>query len=275
MSKGTVKGFFSDVLTGAKKHGPAILTTMGVLGFTGAVVTAVLVTPKATKKLEEKKQKIAEEIMKEEEIEQDELPEINLSAKEVVTTVWKYYLPVVLEMGTASACVIGAQCLNSKKQAALEAACAFTTAAFSDYKAKVIETIGEKRDEEIEKEIAKEKVENTPVEDKFNGISPNGDIILPNNILCMDVYFGKYFRSDKASIEAAVKQVTKKLAYEVVSVNEFYDLLDTDHIPAGDEMGWDTRGMDVKYGSCIAPSGEPCLTIIYTKKPSYDFGLLR
>lgn len=255
---------FNAIIKGVKKNSPAILTGMGLLGMASAVVTTIIVAPKAANKINERK----EEIAKEQDI---EVSEVKVPVKEVASLTWKLFLPVAIEFTTSTACILGAQSINTKRQAVLETACAISSAALTDYKAKVIETIGEKQEEEIEKEVAKDRVESKPVDDKNNGIKADGTIILPNNVLCMDVYMNHYFRSDKASIEKAVKEVVKRLPYESITVNEFYDFMDVDNVPAGDNLMWNSsHGMDVKYGSTIAPNGEPCLTIIYTKKPTYD-----
>ena len=57
-----------------------------------------------------------------------------------------------------------------------------------------------------------------------------------------------------------------------VSLNEFYDEVDADHVMVGDDVGWtpDTYLMDIQFDSTLR-NGKPCLTIVYYANPRFDY----
>jgi hypothetical protein len=58
-----------------------------------------------------------------------------------------------------------------------------------------------------------------------------------------------------------------------VSLNEFYDEIDLDPTPLGENVGWNVnRGLiDIHFGSQIADDGRPCIVIDHNVVPIYDY----
>ena len=148
MNKKGISNFIKTVGNKLSEHSPEILTGIGITGLLSTTVLAVKATPKALRLIDEKK----------EEIDTDEITNM-----EVVKTCWKCYIPAAVTASVSVACLIGANSVNNKRNAVLATAYKLSESAFSEYKEKVIETIGEKKEEEVRDKIAKDKIEKNPV----------------------------------------------------------------------------------------------------------------
>lgn len=236
------------------KHGPEILTGLGVAGMIGCTILAVKATPKALKLIEEEKEKKGVE---------------KLTPVETVKAAWKPYTPAVA-LGTASvACIIGASATNYRRNAALTAAYKLSETAFTEYREKVVETIGEEKEKEVKSKIAKDRVEKNPVSKNTVVVTGSG------NTLCLDETSGRYFYSDKNYIEKIQNTLNQRMLFDIcgyVSLNEFYDELDIDHLDIGDKIGWNTAHMiDIHIDGGISDDGRPCLVIMHNNPPKYEF----
>ena len=122
----------------SSKHSPEILTGIGIAGMAYTVVTAVKATPKALRIIEEEK------------------PETKLEA---IKATWKCYIPTIVTGVMSTACLIGANSVNARRNAALAAAYNISQAALVEYKDKTLETVGEATEQVIRESIAKDKIE--------------------------------------------------------------------------------------------------------------------
>lgn len=246
----------SKIAAGAQafmsKHSPEILVGMGVAG----AITSAVLSAKATVK--------AVRLVDAAEVEKGE----PLTKKEIVKTCWKCYIPTAITTVASTACVIGASTVHTKRNAALATAYQLSESALAKYSEKVIETIGEKKEESIRASINKDKLEQHPVEHANVIITGKGDT------LCCDLLFGKYFESDIDKIKRAVAEINYALIRDgYASLNDFYDELGLDHIAVGDDLGWgvDIGKLEVDFGSQIASDGRPCITLEYSVAPRYGF----
>lgn len=247
---------FANVGTNIKetliKKSPEILIGLGVTGMISTTVMAVKATPKAL------------QIVKKKEEEENR----ELSKKEVVQTVWKCYIPTAVTGIISISCIVGASRVNAKRNAALATAYSLSETAFSDYKEQVIETIGEKKESEVQDKVAKKKLENESVVNKEVFITDKG------NSLCYDSVSGRYFYSDVEAIKKAENELNKRMMSEMyLSLNEFYYALGLRSTVLGNELGWNISDglLDIHYSSQIADDGRPCLVLEYRIAPRYDY----
>ena len=253
MTKADVTNFFKDLEVAINKHSPQILTAIGIIGMGGAGVIAVINTPKALKLLEAKK--------KEKHCEK-------LPPNEVVKTTWKCYLPAVLTSAASAGCLIKANSISTRRNAALATAYSLSKAAYSEYKDKVIETIGEKKEREIEDKIVKDKVEMNPPNDREVIIIEGGDT------LCFDGFCGRYFMSDEDTIQRAIRKINRDIVSGnmYASLNEFYNEIGLSPVPIGDDLGWKIDDgeieVDTKYTKV---KGKPCLALTFSVAPKYEY----
>lgn len=245
--------FAKTLRDGAIKHGPEILTGIGIAGMVTTVIFAVRATPKALDLIEAKK-------------EEEGVDE--LSAKETVKAAWKCYIPTAATGVVSIACLVGASATNVKRNAALATAYAISETAFADYREKVIETIGKDQEKVVREKVDKKKIDNDPVSKSEVIIASQGDT------LCYDAISGRYFKSDLERIKRAENVLNKRMMDEMyISLNEFYDELDLDHTQIGDELGWnlDAGLIDLYFTSQITDDGRPCIVVNYSVAPKYDY----
>lgn len=254
MSKFNFQAFFKDAGNRLKKHSPEILTGIGITGMITTTVLAVRATPKALMLIEERKLDLNTE---------------ELKKTEIVKTVWPCYIPTLVTGTLSIACVIGASSVNIRRNAALAAAYALSDSTLKEYREKVIENIGEKKEIEVRDAIAKDRIEKNPVETQQVVITKNGDT------LCYDPLSGRYFKSDIEKIKRAVNEINRRMLDDTyVSLNDFYYELELDETKTGNNLGWrvDTCGLiDMRFSSQLTTDGTPCLVMDFIDAPMYDY----
>ena len=220
MNKSTVNNAIQNLRIASVKHAPKILTGVGIIGMIGTTVMAVKATPKAIQLLEEKK---AEENV-------ETLPPV-----EVIKTAWKCYIPAAVTGVASVACLIRANSISTRRNAALVTACNLSKAALDEYKDAAKELYGEKKEEAIREKIAENKIKNDPVS--------NHEVIMTKKPLtiCYDGLCGRYFMSDRDAIDQAILNVNRRILSSMgmcASLNDFYDELGLPPVDIGDELGW-------------------------------------
>ena len=279
MSKKDLNKLFNAAKTFVTNNSPEILTAIGITGMCTATVLAVKATPKALKKIEEKKIEVYDE-MDACDIPSNALPEdVTLTKTEIVKATWKCYVPTAVTTGVSIACLVGASKVNLKRNAALATAYNLSQTALTEYKKAIEETVDEEKASEIREKVAKETVTKKPVSEQ--PMANNKEIIMTEGekFRCYDMTEGRYFWSDKESIREAVNNVNEKLlSYDYVSLNEFYDELELKNTNIGYKVGWN-MGRDgllsVHFSSVLDDKGRPCLAIEYNVEPRYDYSNMR
>lgn len=257
MSKIKFKPLIKTIRSGLAKHSPAILTALGITGMIGTTVLAVKSTPKALDLIENKK---------------EELNKNELTLLETVKATWKCYVPAAITCVTSTACLIGASSVHTKRNAALATAYKLSESAFIEYRDKVVETIGEKKEQSVRDAIAKDHVEKNPV--------TNNEVIITDRgyTLCYDELSGRYFYSDIEKIKKAANELNRQMLNDMyVSLNELYYELGLEGTKLGEQMGWNVdRGLiDLKFSATVSADDRPCIVLDYRVPPMYDYQNMR
>lgn len=263
MKKLNISNFIKTTKMVVAKHSPEILTGFGIAGMVTTTVLAVRATPKALDIMAEEQ----ERRKREGETEYYE----KLPVKDVVKLTWKCYIPAAATCALSAACLIGAHNIHARRTAALATAYKLSETAIAEYREKVVETIGEKKEQAIREKVAKEKIEKDPVTTKEVIITEKG------NTLCYDVLSGRYFKSDIDKIKKAENVLNKKMMSEMyLSLNEFYIELGLRPTSLGNELGWnlDDGLIDISFSSQLADDGTPCVVVDYHVAPRYDYSKL-
>ena len=266
MNKPNVTKFLNSAKKAVTKHSPEILTGVGIAGMVTTVVLAVKATPKAMELIEEEKlNRIPDDF----EPEKDPKPE-ELTTLETVKIAWKPYIPAAVTGVASIACIIGANSVHVKRNAALMTAYQLSTTALSDYREKVVETIGEKKEATVRDKVAKKKIKESPVN--------NSTIIMTGkgNTLIYDSHSDRYFRSDIDKIRNAVLDLNERMVNGnemYISLNDFYDEICLKHTEIGDSVGWriDKGRIDVRYSAQLTDDNEPCIVLDHLMPPEYGF----
>lgn len=250
-----VSKLITNVKTTLIKHSPEILVGIGIAGMVTTTILAVSETPKAIKCVEEKK--IEKNVEK-------------LTPLETVEAAWKCYIPAAITGVLSTACIVGASSVNLRRNAALATAYTLSETALREYQDKVVETIGEKKEETIRNSVNQGKLDKNPVENNEVFITEKG------RTLFYDPISGRYFKSDIETVRKAVNEVNRLMVGEgYICLNELYEALGLDPIRVGDDIGWrvDKSLIDLKLGSQIATDGTPCIVLDYFVAPKYDYNL--
>lgn len=269
MSKNNIGSIFKSVQKTLVKRSPEIAVGIGIAGMLTTTVLAVKATPKALSLVEEEKTRINEAIHRRAMEKNEEPFEIEkLTPVETVKVAWKCYIPAAVTGAMSIACLIGASSVNARRNAAIATAYAMSETALREYKDKVVETIGEKKEREVRDSIAKEKIEKNPVSQNKVIITENGET------LCYDAISGRYFKSDIEKVKRGLNEVNKRLLDDsYVSLNDFYDAIDLEVTKIGYDIGWNiSQGLiDLDFSSQLTDDGKPCLVLDYRNDPGYDF----
>lgn len=254
MDKTNLAIIAKDIRKFASKRSPEILTGIGIAGMITTTILAVRATPKALELIEEQK-------------EEESVDE--LSSFEVVKVAWKPYIPAMVTCVASTACLIGASSVNTKRNAALATAYKLSETALSEYRDKVVETIGEKKERIVRDKVAEERVKKNPVSKNEVIITGNG------KTLCFDPISGRYFMCSIETIKKAENTLNKQMLHDIsgyVSLNEFYDELGLDHTSVGNDLGWNTNQLiDIDFSSQLNDNGEPSVVLDYLVAPKCDY----
>ena len=259
MSKNKLSMFVGKFANSVKKHQPEILTGIGIAGMITTTVMAVRATPKALDVMAEVKEAHADDTDK------------KALAKDIITKVVPIYIPSAIVGGLSIGCVIGASTINAKRNAALATAYAISESALKTYQEKVIETVGEKKEQTIREAVAKDTIEKHPI--------GNTEIILTGTgeTRCLDAISGRRFTTTIQKIQDAENALTHRIISEMyISLNDLYDELGLAHTKLGDDLGWNVDWLDrdmikLARSAQIDEDGMPCLVLDYQVVPRYGY----
>lgn len=248
---GKINTIVDDMKKGLIKHSPEILIGMGITGMLTTTVLAVKATPKAIRIIEEH--------------------DTPLTKVDTVKKTWKCYVPAAIVGGASIACILGGAKTNLRRNAALAAAYSLSEATVRDfdfYKSKVVEEIGEKKEQKIREKVASKRLEDRKPSNAEIIITGNGDVD------CFDAVSGRLFKSDVETLRRAENTINRRLIHEMsVTLNEFYDEIGLDHTTIGDDIGWniDRGQLELTFDSALTSENKPYLVVTYKCAPMYHF----
>lgn len=237
-------------------NSPVVLTAVGVAGTISTAIFAGRASFKAAQLIEQ------EESMRR--VHRNDFEP--LSNKEIAELTWRLYIPAT---GVGIATIISIICANQismRRAAAMAAAYSVTEKAFVEYKDKVIDQIGATKEEKIRAEIAQDRVRENTVIHTFTPLE-EGDVA------CLDKYTGRVWSCNMEAVKKAQNDLNYQLLNDgYASLNEFYSKVGLEHIPAGEEVGWNSDTlMEVKFDSVLNDKGRPVLVVEFHVVPVRDF----
>lgn len=254
------------------KNSPHILTGMALAGLVSTTMMAFKAGPKAHDILESKRRDMEYVRKNDKEAKRTVMWE---TVKEMTPVV----APPIIMGGLTATCIIAADRISTKRIAVLSAAYTLTESALHDYQAKVEDMLGERKAQKIKDAIVQDKVTNNPPPSE---LSQQVMIAGGADVLCMDQYTGRYFRSTAQKIEHAMNKLSSDCASDMyVSLNDLYDYLDPSHtqippVPMGNDFGWNADNLvhgqlPITITATTTPDMVPCLCINYDIWPRMDF----
>lgn len=235
------------------KNSPHILTGLGCAGLMSTAILTAKATPKALS------------ILKEEEIYREKKNFIPLSKFEEIKLTWKCYIPAGVVGIATMGCIVGANTVNARRNAAIASLYAISETAFRDYKSKVVEEIGKTKETKIRDEVIKDHIDANP---------PSSNVIIAGSgdVLCYDLQSGRYFMSSYETIRQKMNDLNYELRSEMrLTLNDLYYALNLPSIELGNLMGFDLDKGQIEpiYSTQLDNTGKPCLVIDYDVYPIY------
>ena len=243
-------------------NSPLILTSLAVAGVVSTAVLAVKATFDAA-------WLIAEE-------NSDGISRADvMSPKEIWKEIWPMYIPAAATGIVTISCIIGAQSINSKRNAALVSGAAIVETAFREYRERIVDTLGETKEQRVRDELAQERVNANP---------PTGDLIVIGQAesVCYDTYSDRYFLSDMETLRRAQNDIVEQCLNDMyASVNDLYRAIGLPVTGLGEEFGWTSdpkHKLVMEFSTTLTPSGnayiganKPCIVINYKNLPISNF----
>lgn len=240
----------------AVDNSPSLLTGIGVVG---TVATAYLTGKAAVK---------ATQLIK---IEEAKLAvgsfDYTMDLQQKVKLVWTEFVPPVASCAVTIGAIIGANHIGSRRAAAVAAAYSLSEKAYAEYKERVIEKIGEKKEERIRDEIQQSRIDRNPASTTEVVITGSGEV------MCYESLTGRYFMSSREIIQRAENEINKQiLDSDYASLSDFFDKIGLKPTTYSEEVGWKYDNMlDVKFSTCLSDDGKPCIAIAYAFAPVRNY----
>ena len=248
-----IKLFFKRGTHFLGKHAPTVLTIMGAGGAVSSVIFAIKATPKAEKLIQEQKSR---------------LNKSRLTPMEAVKACWKVYIPTAGMLVTTVGCVVGANFINLKRNAALASLLAASRHEFSEMQQKMVETIGEEKTKEIQEQVQK-KIASEESEKETGAF--NRDTV----IRCVDQMTGQEFRASRAQLDLLHYMIRDMIHNEgCISKNEVLELFRERPVDDGEGTGWtDQTGFELQV-KLMEEDGEYYYAVGYLIPPIERYNYL-
>lgn len=243
-------------------NSPTILTSIGVVG---AITTAYFAGRASFQ---------AADIIRLKEADDEQRGELLSDPREIlkdrIHLVWRLYIPTGTMLAATVACIIGANHVGGRRAAGLAAAYTISEKTFDEYKAKVVEKMGQRKEEAVRDEIAQDRVTASYAEDiKLFGVS-EGE-------LCYDKFSDRFFLGSVEGINAAVNSLNNTINHDgYASLADLYRLLEMEVTSYSESIGWNhDRLLEPRISSTLAHGSRPVIVMDFSHEPSPDYGRFR
>jgi hypothetical protein len=241
----------------ATKNSPTILTGLSVAGLLSTVAMAVSATPKAIRIIDE---------LEDEYVHTGE----PVTKKDILKATWKVYAPAAAMGAVTIGCIVGANSINLRRNAALASVYSISEMALKEYQAKVVEKLGADKEKEIRDEIKQDR--------SRRGQQGGNEVIITGNseTLCKDALSGRYFTSNVNSIKRIMNELSHRLMTDMwIPLNDVYFELGLETTKLGDTVGWhiDQVGSELiqpEFTTELTEDDRPCLVLDFNVEPKHS-----
>lgn len=210
-----------DFQKSLKNAAPTILTCLSAIGMVLTIVMAVKATPKAMELLETAA------------VEKDD----ELTKFEVIKTAAPAYISTALLGASTIFCILEANILNKKQQAAYISAYTMLDQTFKAYKSNVKTLYGDNADDEIR---AKR------ISDSFGGFDKSHS---DETLVFYEENYGEFFELTKEEVLMAENELNRTFILRgYVTLNDFYAYLGLPEKDFGNVLGWSIWAGEAFYG---------------------------
>lgn len=197
----------------------------------------------------------------------DDLDNWELTPREKVEVTWTLYIPPVVTGALTVALIIGANRVGTRRTAALAATYSILDRGFEEYRTKVAETFGEKKELAVRDAIVQDRINRDPVESREVIMVGQGDI------LCRDSFSGRYFSNNVENIRRAANDINARIIHDsYASLTDFYEMIGLSRTAISDEVGWTLdRMLDIRFSSALTEENRPCLSVEFRIDPVRNY----
>lgn len=250
----------SDLMMNAynyvSKRKTTIATAIGIAGMIASTIEAVSVTPKAVKRIEEKKK--ARGISEND----------KLSIIDTIKTCGDLYFFPAFMIVISSGCIIFAHAEDNKRSAMFAAAYTVSENNFRAYREATKKIVGE----DTHNKIVKESKSSAKTSDGCSVIVSN------NSMQCfIDPMSGREFYSTVTRINDAINELNYRMFDEMyVSLNDLYYELGLSSTETGEILGWNIDGGKIRVSFDAIMSGDykACIALDYCDMLKSNFNKL-
>lgn len=168
------------------------------------------------------------------------------------------YVPTTISAVSTVGCIVGANRVEYKKTLAAQTAFAVSQRVFSDYRDKVVEEYGERKEQAIRDKVADDRVKETAPE---TGVIVAGS----GTVLCCELFTMRYFMCDAETLRRAQNDLNARLlAHDYATLSDFYYMIGLSPTSVSSQLGWkSTKQMNLQFSTALTEDNRPCLTFEY------------
>lgn len=247
-------------------HSAALYTAVGVSSGLGAIISGIAVTPENTRRLDNEK------------AERERLHEPPMTFWEQFKMVAPSYIPCVLLFGTSATCFILNTLKEERKIATLAGLYSMSEKSFEEYRNKVKELFGERKEAKVRDGVAIDKANAAVCNSAAYIFTGDG------NYPCLDAWSNTKFLSNQITIEKARIAVLDRIRSEMyISLEEVYEEMhlpirrgnDGGYLIDRSDIGWtQDDNLQFYYTYTGDQNGEPMMVITFYPSPHPDFNRL-
>jgi hypothetical protein len=191
----------------------------------------------------------------------------NLDNKEILNLIWREFIPPVAVGAVSIAAIIGANHIGTRRAAAFAAAFKISESLGEEYREKIVETLGVKKEEEVRAKVASDRMAGSAKNDP--------QIIVVPEAGCMfyDMFSDRYFASDIESVRKAVNDTNHQInTGYYATLSDFYDRIGLKRTELSDSLGWNhDQQLELNFVAIQMPGGKPALAIEYNRTPIQNY----
>jgi hypothetical protein len=244
-----ISGIPRQIMRFVGNNSPAILTGVGVAG----VLTTAVLTAKATFSY---MKSLSEEGYFDRDYTFERTP------KEHFQNAWKLYIPPAVACFATVTAIVCSNRIEYRRAAAVAAAYAISERGWEEYKAKIVERLGPKKEQAAQDEVAQDRVTANPP-------STQTIILGEGDSLCMDLWSGRYFRSTMEKVKTAMAETNAKIYREDwASLTSFYEEVGLKSTQESDNIGWNKdHPLDLRFSFAGDDEGHPVMCFSFRAIP--------
>lgn len=180
-----------------------------------------------------------------------------------VRDTWKLYVPALSVAAITCTAIVLSNRVSTRRATAVATAYALSEKAHEEYRTRVVEKLGEKKEKEVRTEMAQSRVERA---------GPTMIVATGTQVMCHDTFSNQFFLSDMETLRGAVNSINAQVLHsDYATVNDFYDFVNADgleHTAISGDMGWNTDKMlEVDFNTVLHDDRTPCLSIDFLSVP--------